>query len=100
MIEVDQKEERPEYYAIAVTLLHCTAANYEHAKGERACIVTIGRKAVIEPLVFSMDDSRKLVTRLLVALATNKDEFARKLLDDNFPTDEEHDFRWPGPHGG
>lgn len=81
----DVKEERPEYYGIVVQLLHGVPAHYDHPDGEPASIVAIGRKGLIEPLVFSTRDTQRLVAALLVSLATANDEFAQKVLDGNFP---------------
>lgn len=90
----DENDERPEYYAMVVHLLHCAPANSEWAEGEPASVVMIGRKTAIEALVFSMRDSQTLVVKLLVALATSEDKFANQLLD-HFPGDEEGEFCWP-----
>ncbi|HEX8911945.1 MAG TPA: hypothetical protein VF796_06265 [Humisphaera sp.] len=91
------REERPEFYAIRAVLMSCTPVNYDGPKGEPASVVTIARKDAIEPLVFSMDDTRKLVTKLLVSLATYGDEHAEKVLDEMFPADSEGNFIWPNP---
>lgn len=91
------QDERPEFYAIAVSLMNCTPGNYDHQDGEPATIVTVARKDSIEPLVFSLDDTRSLVTKLLVSLATYDDEFAQQLLDNNFGADDDGNFVWPDP---
>jgi hypothetical protein len=95
MEEVEPEDDRPRYMAIQVVLLDCTPANYDHDDGEPASIVTVGRKCCIEPLVFNMQDSRRLVAKLLVALATYEDKFAQKLLDENFGSDQRGNFQWP-----
>ena len=91
----ETEEERPEFFAIQVSLMNCTPGNYDHAEGDPASIVTIARKDTIEPLVFSMDDTKALVTKLLVSLATYDDTFAQKLLDDNFSADDDGNFVYP-----
>ena len=93
----DGKEERPEFHAIKVVLMNCTPANYDHADGEPASVVTIARRDLIEPLVFNMDDTRKLVTKLLVSLATYEDKHAQKVLDALFPADKDMNLVWPDP---
>jgi hypothetical protein len=92
-VEID----RPEYYAVKVRLMDCKPGNYEHATGIPATIVTISRSRgdLIEPLVFPISDTRELITKALVALATNHDDFAQKLLDDHFGADDEGHFMWP-----
>lgn len=93
----DPKDERPEFYAFPITLMSCTPGNYDHADGERAIIVTVAKKDSIEPLVLNIRDTRKLVTGLLVSLATYEDQFAQKLLDGHFPDDGDGNFVWPDP---
>jgi hypothetical protein len=95
----DPWEKRPEYYAAPVALMSAGPANFDHADGEPAAVVTIARKDIIEPLVFNMADTRKLATALLVTLATYDDEFAKKLLDNNFPAGDDGNFEWPKEDG-
>lgn len=93
----DTVEERPEYYAVKVRLMDCKPGNYETADGVPAVIATISRAGgdVIEPLVFPMDDARELATKILVSLATNEDDFAENLLNNNFGADDDGNFVWP-----
>jgi hypothetical protein len=77
--------------------MNLAPGNLDHAEGEEIVIITIARGADIEPLVFSMDDAKLMAAKLLVAMATNGDEFAQKLLDDNFPADDDGFFIWPEP---
>lgn len=93
MIEHD--EERQYFHGIVVTLLNCQPGNYDHAKGEPNSIVTIARKNTIEPLLFTLDDTKKLVAKLLVSLATYDDVLAQRLLDDHFSGDDDGNFVWP-----
>lgn len=88
--------ERAEFYARNVWVLNCTPGNCDHAEGEPASIITLARvkDGEINPWVISMRDSRLLVVKLLVALATYDDEFAQRLLD-QFQGDEEGDYKWP-----
>jgi len=92
-----QRGERPEFYVRKVCLLNCTSGNLDSATGEPATIITLGsiKDASVNPLVLDMRDSRLLAVKLLVALATNHDEFARKVLDELFPSNEDGDFCWP-----
>lgn len=93
--------ERPEFWASNVVLLNCMPGNYDGAKGEPAVIVTVGtRSGDVSPLVLNLDDSQKLVAKLLVALATNDDKFAQFLLDKHFAADAKGHFKWPDrPYG-
>jgi hypothetical protein len=94
--ETGEVTERPEFHATEVSLMSVIPGNYDHAEGEKAVIVTMGKKDMsIEQFVFSMDDGRTLVTKVLVALATYDDEFAQKLLDDHFTADNDGNFVWP-----
>lgn len=98
MNDVDDEMEdskRPEYMVTKAYLMKSAPGNFDHANGEPAAIVTIGRKSSIEPLAFNMADTRKLALALLVTLATYEDLFARKLLDENFPTKDSGEFKWP-----
>ena len=95
----DPWKERPEYHAIPVVLLTSAPATFDHADGEPAAVVTIARKDIIEPLVFNFADARKLAVAMLVVLATYDDEFAKKLLDHNFPADDDGNFKWPEEDG-
>lgn len=92
----DPGEERPEFHAASVHILNYTPGNYDHADGEPASILTIARRNMtIEPLVFSTADTKKLITKALVTLATYDDPLAQKVLDKYFDADDEGDFHWP-----
>ena len=93
--EEEEEDERPLFNAVQVDVLGCSAANLDHADGEPATTITVARGSGIEPLVISMCDTRRLVTMLMVALASNHDEFAQKVLDDLFPADDDGNFHWP-----
>lgn len=89
-------EERPEYYALPVVVLNYTPGNYDHAAGDPASILTIAKRDMsIESLVFTMSDTKRLVARALVTLATYHDPLAEKLLDDCFEGDDDGNFVWP-----
>ena len=88
-------KERIEYVVAKVTLLESGPSRFDHDKGEPAAVLTIGRRDSIEALAFDMADARMLATAMLITLATYGDEFARKLLDGNFPADDEGKFKWP-----
>ncbi len=97
----EESENRPEYHATEVSLMSCNPANFDGSDGEEAVVFFIARTDLsIEPMVMSQSDARDLVTKVLVALATERDEFAGKLLDDHFASDELGEFRWPNrPYG-
>jgi hypothetical protein len=90
-------EERPEYYARTVVVLRCVPANFDNPEGEPASVITLGhvKDGSVGPWVIDVPDSRKLAVGLLIALATNSDEFAQKLLDDHFAADDHGHFVWP-----
>lgn len=97
MINDDENEvvERPEYHAVEVCLMDCKPGNFDDATGESCTIVTISREDLIEPLVFRMQDARKLITKALIALATCEDDFAQKVLGDHFDADDDGSYIWP-----
>lgn len=93
---VDDSEQRPEYHAVPVVVLNYAPANCDHADGEPASTLSIaGTDGSIQPLVFSIQDTRKLVTRALITLATYDDPLAEKMLDKFFESDDEGNFCWP-----
>lgn len=92
----DESEERPVFNAVAVTVMNYTPGNFDHAEGDPASILTVARTDMtIEPLAFSTGDTKTLITKALVTLATYDDPVAQKLLDKYFDADDEGNFRWP-----
>ncbi len=89
------EEQRPEFRAEYVSLLDCKAGNLHAADGAPVTIVTIAHGIRVEPLTFSERDSQRLALRTLVALATNEDEFAQKVLSELFPCDDNGHYHWP-----
>lgn len=91
------EDERAEFYVRTVSVMDCTPGNYDHAAGEPASIITLGniKSGEINPWALSMRDSRLLAVKLLVALATNHDKFAQRVLDEQFAANEEGEFVWP-----
>ncbi len=89
----------PEFHVVVVHLMDCAPGNFDRPDGTAATIVTIARGHMIEPLVFSLDDSRRLATKLLVSLATAENQFARKLLDEHFGANADGYFIWPDESG-
>jgi hypothetical protein len=89
--------ERPEYYSRHVRIMHCAPVNLDHAGGEPATGITIGhnRSGDVSQWVISLADTRLLVAKMLVSLATSEDKLAQKLLDDYFSADEDGEFVWP-----
>jgi hypothetical protein len=74
-------------------------ANYDHDNGEPSTVITLAHVDDIEPIVLSLDDSRRLAAQLLVALFTNDDEFAKKVLEAHFPHDKDGHYHWPRDGG-
>lgn len=94
--EDESPDERPEYYAVEVCLLDCAPGNFDHATGAPASVVTIGKNDMsVEPLVFTIEDTKNLAVKALVSLATYDDRFAQRLLDDFFAADDQGRFIWP-----
>ena len=78
-------------------VLRCVPANMEHADGDSVAAMTIGCRSTgdISVWAFDLADCRKIVVGLLAVLARNDDDFAQRLLDDQFPTDPENEPIWP-----
>ena len=88
-------QQRDEFYATFVNVLGVTAANADHARGKPIAILSLAKGPEIEqPLGISLRDAKLVVTKLLIVLATYKDQFARDLLDENFSAGEDG-FVWP-----
>lgn len=100
-VEEDQSddedaEERPVFNAVPAVVMSYMPGNVDHADGDPASILTIAKTDMsIEPLLFGLDDTKKLITRALVTLASYDDAFAQKLLDEHFDADNEGNFIWP-----
>ncbi len=90
-----RKEKRPHFKSKEITILDCTPGNFDGEHGEDCTIITIGDKNSIDNLVLTLDDTRKLAAKLLISLYTAHDDFAEKILEGFFPTDEEGYFHWP-----
>ena len=100
MPEYDQDQKRDEYNSFTTTLMSVTAGNRDHASGEQVAVLTVAIGDSIRPYAFDLRDAKTMSARLLVILATYKDQFARKLLDENFPTDRDGQFIWPKAEDG
>lgn len=94
--ETKEASERPEFYSYEVSLMNVIPGNFDHAEGEEAVVVTLGKRDMsIESQVYSLRDARSLVAQVLVALASMNDRFAGALLDNHFSADADGNFVWP-----
>lgn len=94
--DVLPEDERAEFTARPVCVLDCQPGNYDSPDGDPASIITLSdRRGLVCPWAISAADSRLLAVKLLVSLASQGDEFAQKVLDDEFPADEQGHFIWP-----
>lgn len=91
----EEEEETCEYRSSSAVLLNCMAGNLETREGPHATSIVVGIGSTIQPMHFSLRDTRKLVVELLSVLHTNYDDFATKLVQDNFPFDAENRPYWP-----
>ena len=88
---------RPLFKAQGTAVLSCIPGNHGRPDGEPATIITLVVTAtgVVEPIVIGLDDTRRLAVRLLTPFWTADDDFAGRVLDQMFSSDDQGSVGWP-----
>ena len=92
-----RKTKRPRFLSKRMMFIACEAGNLRHENGDTIAIITLAGKESgdIMPVFLTMKDTQRLAAELLIALWTNDDDFAGKVLMEKFPHDQNGHFHWP-----
>jgi hypothetical protein len=95
--ENEQQEKPHEFQSHEMMLLTCTPGDADYLGGMPISIITLMEKRTgsIQPIMLTLEDSRKLAVLLLASLYSSNDEFAGEVLERSFPVSNDGYFSWP-----